>query len=251
MSPTEPHIPAFSSYAPNTSRPTFASTIAPAHCAHGSSVTYSVQSVSRSAARARRAFWMASSSACAVGSRRVTVSLCARASDWPFRNTAAPTGTSPADAARRASSSAAVMPSISAGGTGRLGPFPLPPSPAFSRTLRTCRLGCPGGDALKGDVHPVLRAVHPHPIPFHVLPLEHREGQRVLEQPLDGALQRPGPVHRVVSLGDDQLLRPGRHLEAGLAIGQQPSEAADLQVHDLADVISRQRPEDDHVVHPV
>ena len=41
--PSEPANPAFGSAAPNTTRSTRARTIAPAHIAHGSSVTYSVQ----------------------------------------------------------------------------------------------------------------------------------------------------------------------------------------------------------------
>jgi len=68
MSPTDPAIPAFSSHAPNTSAFTRDSTIAPAHIAHGSSVTYSVQSSSRHDPRARAASRNASSSAWAVGS---------------------------------------------------------------------------------------------------------------------------------------------------------------------------------------
>src|SRR6266702_3645155 len=189
MSPTEPHIPAFSSYAPNTSRPTFASTIAPAHWAHGSSVTYRVQSVRRSVARARSACWIASSSAWAVGSRRETDSLWARATTTPSRNTAAPTGTSPADAARRASSSAAAMPARSA-----------------ADGLGTHRLGGRRRDALERQVGPV-----------------------------HGPLQRPRPVHRVVPVGDDQLLRGRRHVQAELAISHELREPRNLQVHDLPD----------------
>src|SRR6266516_6656034 len=124
---------------------------------------------------------MQSSSAWAVGSPRATIALCACATTMPSRNTAAPTGTSPADAARRASSSAAVMPSISGGEVGRLGPFPLPPSPAFSGGLRTRRFGRRrSGDPLERQVRAVLRAVHPHPVAFRVLAFEHGQRTRVL-----------------------------------------------------------------------
>src|SRR5439155_781609 len=46
-SPNEPHIPALGSLAPNPRRATLASRIAPAHWAHGSSLTYRVLSVRR------------------------------------------------------------------------------------------------------------------------------------------------------------------------------------------------------------
>src|SRR5437870_1460347 len=178
-------MPAFGSYAPNTTRPTFASTIAPAHCAHGSSVTYSVQSFSRSVCSRESARCTASSSAWAVGSRRVTLSLCARTTTVSPRTTAAPTGTSPLDAALRASSSAAAIPVASRGATGggRLVPLPAP----CSLPLRTRRLGRrPGRDPLEREMVSVFRPVHPHRVAFRVLPFEHGHGERVLEQSLDG-----------------------------------------------------------------
>jgi hypothetical protein len=58
-----PHAPAFGSCAPKNTRPMRALTIAPAHMAHGSSVTASEQSESRHAPRARPASRMAASSA--------------------------------------------------------------------------------------------------------------------------------------------------------------------------------------------
>ena len=69
-SPSEidPTIPALSSHAPNTTRLRRDSTIAPAHMAHGSSVTYSVQPLRRQELSAAAASRIASTSACAVGS---------------------------------------------------------------------------------------------------------------------------------------------------------------------------------------
>src|SRR5690348_9180244 len=165
-------MPAFGSYAPNTTFPSLASTGAPAHCAHGSRVTYSVHSVRRSVRSAASARWTARNSAWAVGSARTMDSLCARATTTPSRNTAAPTGTSPVDAARRASSSAATMPARSCEGIGRYGPFSFPPSPAFSRVLRTRRLGHSAGDALEREATAVLRSIHSHSVPLDVFPLE-------------------------------------------------------------------------------
>src|SRR5438132_846907 len=242
-------MPALSSYAPNTRRPSLASTTAPAHWAHGSSVTYRVQSPRRSVWSARTACCTASSSAWAVGSRRATVALCARATTTPSRNTTAPTGTSPLDAAFRASSSAAAMPTWWSGDAG-LGRFPLSPSP-FPALLCTRGLGHSPGDTLEGEVTAVLRPVDPDAVALRVLALEHRQRERVLQQPLDRPLERPRAVHRIIPLGDEQLLRRRRHFQVELALRHQPLDPRDLDVHDLRDVLARERPEDDRVIHPV
>src|SRR5258708_7407767 len=243
-------MPALSSYAPNTSRPTFASTIAPAHWAQGSSVTYRVASRSRSVASAASACCKTSSSAWAVGSRGAPVALWARATIPPSRATAAPTGTSPAAAAARASASAASRPTRSAGlrgGARRPVPGPAPGAPGSG----TRGFGRPGADPLEAQMRAVLGAVDAHAVPFGVLPLEHRQRERVLHQPLDGALQGSRPVHRVVSLGDEELFRGRGDLEPELALRHEAREPSDLEVHDLRDVLAREGAEDDDVVHPV
>src|SRR5437588_5071220 len=170
-----------------------------------------MQSPRRSVWSARSACCTASSSAWAVGSRRATVSLCARATTTPSRNSAAPTGTSPLDAAVRACSSAASIPSRSEAATGRPR-IPLPASriPAF---LGTRGLGHSPGDALEGEVTAVLRPVDPDAVSLRVFALEHRQRERVLQQPLDRPLERPGAVYRIVPLGDEQLLGRGRSEE--------------------------------------
>ncbi len=95
-SPSEPANPAFGSSAPNTTRSTRASTIAPAHIAHGSSVTTSVHPSSRHDPVRRAASRNASISACAVGSPSRSLALPAAAShDRRHAATTAPTGTSP------------------------------------------------------------------------------------------------------------------------------------------------------------
>ena len=118
MSNTEPAAPAFSSQAPKTTRGIRARTIAPAHMAHGSSVTTRVQSASRqpspgSPSRARSccsraaASRMATISACAVGSPSASRSLRPEPSTPPSGPiTTAPIGTSSVASARRASARA-------------------------------------------------------------------------------------------------------------------------------------------------
>src|SRR5438477_12297300 len=241
-------MPALSSYAPNTRRPSLASTIAPAHWTHGSSVTYRAQSVRRSVWRCRSACCTASSSAWAVGSRRATVSLCARATMTPSRSTTAPTGTSPVDAARRASSSAAAIPGPSAVEAGRRFPFPVSRVPAF---LCTRRFGRRRGHALEAERIAVFRPLHADSVTFGELPLEHGERERVLQQPLDRPLERPGTIHRIVAFRHDQLLGRRGHLEAQLALRHEPLHPLDLEIDDASDVLARERPADDHVVHPV
>src|SRR5262245_34362937 len=83
--------------------------MAVAHIAHGSNVTQRSQSVSRSLASAADAARMAMSSACAVGSRSAMTRLPARATTFPSRTIAQPTGTSPRAPAAWASSRAICM----------------------------------------------------------------------------------------------------------------------------------------------
>src|SRR6478735_9563837 len=116
-----PTAPAFSSYAPNTSLATRASTIAPAHIVQGSSVTTSVQPSSRHDPRVAAACRSATTSAWPVGSWSRSRTL----RPWPMTSplvsmTTAPMGTSPVERADRASARAACMRASYAGLTGEL-----------------------------------------------------------------------------------------------------------------------------------
>ena len=120
---TDPAAPAFSSHAPNTTRPTRACRIAPAHIRHGSRVTVSVHP-SRfhdptDAAACRRATTSAWAVGSAVASRRLRPSPIAAP---PASTTTAPTGISPASAARAASARARRITVSSSARTGRLMP---------------------------------------------------------------------------------------------------------------------------------
>src|SRR5207244_9959874 len=155
----------------------------------------------------------------------------------------------PPPAAARASTSAACMPARSSTATGRARPFPpSPPPPSAWPALRTRRLGSRRRDAFERQACAVFCPVHPHAITLGKLAFEHRERQRVLQQPLDGALERPGAVHRVVALRHEQMLRRRRHLQGELALRYEPLEPLDLQIHDASDVLVRERAEDDHVL---
>ncbi len=91
---------------------------APAHIAHGSSVTYIVHSSSRHWPRWPAASRNASTSACATGSLACSRSLCRAAITTPSWTTTAPTGTSWWASAARASSSARAIVSTSARSNG-------------------------------------------------------------------------------------------------------------------------------------
>src|SRR3954453_11621536 len=111
MSKTEPEAPAFGSDAPKTTRGIRANTIAPAHIAHGSSVTYSTASAgSRQPPPARAAASrMARTSAWAVGSPLSSRSFGAAATTSPSETTTHPIGTSSCSRARSASLNARRM----------------------------------------------------------------------------------------------------------------------------------------------
>src|SRR6185312_8007124 len=109
MSSTLPEAPALGSVVPKTTRGTRASTIAPAHMAHGSSVTYSTESSTRQLPRAWAAARRAIISAWAVGSSRSSRSLWPAPITSPSWTTMAPTGMSSCSSARDASRSARRM----------------------------------------------------------------------------------------------------------------------------------------------
>src|SRR2546422_9172057 len=99
-------------------------------------------------------------------------------------------GTSSMAPARRACSSAAAMPLC----THRL-----------SRAFERQRI-------------PVLRPIDAHAVALDVLPLEHGDRERILQQALDGALERPSAVDGIVALGDEQMICCGRDHDRELAV---------------------------------
>src|SRR5579859_4261396 len=83
----------------------------------------------------------------------------------------------------------------------------------------------------------VLGTIHANAIAFGILALEYGDGERILEEPLDRPLERARAVHRIVTLGDEQLLRGRGHLDRDLAVGQQAFDPLDLDVHDTLDIL--------------
>src|SRR5258708_37595346 len=98
------------------------------------------------------------------------------------RITTAPMGTSSLDAAIRACPNAAAI------------PLPIPHSPL----LRTHRL--PG--LLEAQRIAVFRAVDQDAVALGVLPLEDRNGERILQGPLDRTLPGPGRIDQMVAHRD-------------------------------------------------
>src|SRR5437667_3481736 len=136
--------------------------------------------------------------------------------------TTAPIGTSSIAAARRACSNAAAI------------AFPRPPSPVpVLGTHGLPRL-------LKYERVSVLRPIDSDAVALRVLSLEHRDGERILEQPLNRSLERARPVDGIVALGHQQVLRGGCDVDRQLAVGQQPLDTPDLDVDDLLDIVVRQ-----------
>src|SRR5690606_18295950 len=97
-------------------------------------------------------------------------------------------------------------------------------------------------------------------LPFH-LRLNHRAGlevagqyplgQRVLYPALDGALERPGAVYRVVADGDELVDGLLAQLQVQVPFSQALAQALHLDIGDAGDLILAQRLEHHHFVHPV
>src|SRR6476646_2365615 len=176
---------------------------------------------------------MASSSACAVGSRRWIVSLWASASVRPSATITAPIGTSSRTDAARARRSAACMPCRSLGDG-----VPL-------------RTGALGGRSHPGKAQMLVRSLGANGVALVEVALENLERDRVLELALDHALERPSPVYRIVALRGQELLGLRRDLEPDVPGRQQIVQVAQLDVHDVHQVLAAERTEDDDLVHPI
>src|SRR6476661_7150607 len=170
---------------------------------------------------------MASSSACAVGSRRWMVSLCASASVSPSATITAPIGISSRTEAARARRSAACIPSRSLGD---------------GVPLRTGALGRGGGPD-EAEVLP--RLLGADSVTLVEVALEQLQRDRVLQLALDDALERASAIDRIVALGGQQLLGLGSDFEPEVASREQRIEMAQLDVHDLHQVGAAQLAEHD------
>ena len=62
------------------------------------------------------------------------------------------------------------------------------------------------------------------------------DGQRVLDHPLDGALERPGAVDGVVAALGEQRAGGFGQRQADLALGEALAQVAELDVDDLRDL---------------
>ncbi len=89
------------------------------------------------------------------------------------------------------------------------------------------------------DVHGVLAL---EAVPQNLL------AQGVFNQVFDGAAQRPGPVVRVVALGDQEVLGVVVQDELHAAIGHAGADLRELDVDDTLEVVLVEGVENDDVV---
>src|SRR2546425_11984240 len=83
------------------------------------------------------------------------------------------------------------------------------------------------------------------------LAFEHPERQRVEDAPLDGPFQGPRAVHRIVTLGDQKILRVVRELDHNLPLLEPLQQVVRLDVDDLLHVVDAERVEEDDLVDAV
>src|SRR5208337_1340236 len=83
------------------------------------------------------------------------------------------------------------------------------------------------------------------------LAIQDFERQRVLNQALDGALQRARAELRIVTLAEQQLLRFRRQFNLDLALSQNLPQVLELKVDDLFDLLLAERVEDHDLVHAI
>ena len=124
--------------------------------------------------------------------------------------------------------------------------------PAVSAADRSglCTLGG-RGSRLAGKAQMVAVTIGGNAVAGEVPPLQHREGKGVLQQPLDGPLERSSAVDRVVASIGQEFPGRWRERQGQAPLGQQLVQAPQLEIHDPVNIGTGERPEDHDVVDPV
>ena len=89
---------------------------------------------------------------------------------------------------------------------------------------------------LEGEF-PVVH-VHAHGVALTEAPFEQLERERVLQQPLDRALQRPGAVRGIPACLGEMLLCSVGQLEVDPPLGEPFAESAELELDDLRELLA-------------
>src|ERR1017187_4338783 len=93
--------------------------------------------------------------------------------------------------------------------------------------------------------------VHQDGVAFGEAAGDQLEGQRILDQPLDGALHGTGAVLRVVPFGDDAVLGGGGDFEFQLAVLEQFAHVDELDIDDPRQMFAGQRVKHNDIVNAV
>src|SRR5450631_1322324 len=81
--------------------------------------------------------------------------------------------------------------------------------------------------------------------------IEDLSGERILDQALDGALERTGSVGAIVAGFEDGLARGRRQVDGDLAIGQQLLQVSEAEIDDVRELLFAEWMEDDYIVDTV
>src|SRR5687767_392528 len=85
--------------------------------------------------------------------------------------------------------------------------------------------------------------VHYHGVTLTKRAVEHAQGKRIEEPPLQGAFDRTRPVHWIITLTDEEIFRTFAQLNRDLPVTETFEQAAQLNFDDLLDVCLVQRVE--------
>ena len=94
---------------------------------------------------------------------------------------------------------------------------------------------------MRSNASPLSRASTRTTSPSREPSLEQLERERVLDEPLDRALQRPRPERGIPALLGEELLRLVGDLELDAPLGKPLAQARELQLDDVRELLLRQR----------
>src|SRR5680860_1424201 len=94
-------------------------------------------------------------------------------------------------------------------------------------------------------------AVHHDGIALIEFRLQYAHRERILDEPLNGALERPRAIRWVITFLRNERFGCIGHTKRQLAIRCQLLQTFELELHDLRQILHRERLEHDDIVYPV
>src|SRR5262245_10729794 len=113
------------------------------------------------------------------------------------------------------------------------------------------RLGLGNRNLFLGKAQLVAVHADDDVIAVHEATFEHPPREGIEQVFLQRPLERAGAIRRIIAFADEKVFRRVGEVHRDLPIGQPLQQTPELDVHNLLDVLARQRVEEEDLVDPV